>query len=194
MSFECRLMVGITGSIGAVGIHSLLLRLSAAAGVDLRAVMTRTADRYVSHTVLSQILGSVVPFEMYQADGTMWNAAGLMRDRDALLIAPATANILATLAAGAAGDLVSACYLNCAGPTLIAPVMNARMRAHPAVRRNLATLADDGCTILESRNGYEVATGRTTSEGGLPTAEDVLVALRAACQTPRHYIQGVVSS
>ncbi|MEU8236140.1 flavoprotein [Actinoplanes sp. NPDC048967] len=187
-------MVGITGSVGAVGIHSLLLRLSAFAAVDLRAVMTSTADRYISHIVLSHILGSPVPARMYDPDGTMWNPAGLMQDRDAMLIAPATANMLGRLAGGSAGDLVSACYLNCAGPTLIAPVMNARMRSHPAVRRNLATLAGDGCVILDGRGGYEVATGRTSTEGGLPTADDVMTALRAACcVTPPRSQEVVVS-
>jgi phosphopantothenoylcysteine synthetase/decarboxylase len=97
----------------------------------------------------------------------------------ALLVMPATANILGKAAAGIADDAVSAAILAAACPVVFVPNMNERMWHHPLVRRNVRTLKDAGYHLIPPARGVEVSTLRER-EGGMPAFETIVRGIRAA--------------
>jgi phosphopantothenoylcysteine decarboxylase/phosphopantothenate--cysteine ligase len=154
-----KVLVGITGSIGVLNIHSYLARLAAEPGVHLRAVMTATAARIVNPAALGALLRCPVVSEEWQREQAIPPSTHV-EDVDVFLIAPATATTMSYCAAGAAQNLVSACYLAHEGPTVFAPSMAPEMLAHPATKRNLRILAEDGAIVLETGRGLQVSSGR----------------------------------
>jgi phosphopantothenoylcysteine decarboxylase / phosphopantothenate---cysteine ligase len=152
-------LVGITGSIGVLGIHAYLARLAAEPDVRIRAVMTTTAAAIVSPAALGALLRCPVVSDEWQREQAV-PPSKHVEDVDVLLIAPATATTMSYCAAGAAPNLVSACYLAHEGPTIFAPAMAPEMLAHPATQRNLRVLAEDGAIVLETGRGLQVSSGR----------------------------------
>jgi phosphopantothenoylcysteine decarboxylase/phosphopantothenate--cysteine ligase len=156
-----KILVGITGAVGVLGIHSYLLRLAAEPGAEVALMMTATAARIVDPGVLGAVLRCDVIVEPWQERRAVPPAA-LTNGIDVLLVAPASATTIAYCATGTAANLVAACYLSHVGRSVFAPSMAPEMLAHPATRRNLRTLAEDGATILPSGEGLQIATGRWT--------------------------------
>lgn len=150
--------LAVSGSIAAykaVEVARLLLK----AGARVIPVMTESARRFVGPVTLSGICGEPVRETMWDPGFAGELHVALAAECDAVLLVPATADLLARLAQGRADDLVTALALCARGPVLAAPAMHPRMWSHPATRRNVATLAQDGRVELIGPVEGEVASG-----------------------------------
>ncbi len=155
-----RLLLGLTGGVAAYKAAELA-RLLVRDGVDVQAVMTRSACRFVGTATLQALTGKPVFIELWDAGVSNSMAhIDLSRTVDAILIAPASADFIAKLAHGLADDLLSTLCLARDCPLLIAPAMNRQMWENPATQRNLAALRGDGVTVLGPASGVQ-ACGET---------------------------------
>jgi len=155
MSTGKKIILGVTGSIAAckaVDLASLLTK----AGNDVRVVMTADAQRFVTPLCFKTLSRHPVVTHLYDEEEG-WKPAHieLADDADALLIAPATANVLAKLAHGLADDALTciALALNTRARLVLAPAMNGRMWLHPATQANVATLKARGAIFLGPDEG-----------------------------------------
>ncbi len=143
-----KLLLGITGGIAAYK-SAELTRLLVKAGADVRAVMTESACRFITPTTLQALSGNRAYTDMWDPSVPSNMAhIELSRDRDLVLVAPATADFLAKAALGLADDLLSTLCLARECPLAVAPAMNRQMWEQPATQRNIATLRADGVVIL----------------------------------------------
>jgi phosphopantothenoylcysteine decarboxylase/phosphopantothenate--cysteine ligase len=143
-----RILLGITGGIAAYKAAELT-RLLVKAGADVRVVMTASACRFITPTTLQALSGNPAYADMW--DSSVPNNMAhieLSRDRDLVLVAPATADFLAKVALGLGDDLLSTLCLARECTLAVAPAMNRQMWEHPATQRNIATLRADGVAIL----------------------------------------------
>lgn len=148
-----RILLGISGSIAAYK-SAELCRLLCKAGHQVRVVMTASACNFIAPLTLQALSGHPVATELLDGDqeAAMGHIA-LARWAELLLIAPASANILARLAAGLADDLLSAICLATEAPLWLAPAMNSHMWQHPATQANLALLCGRGAWVLGPEAG-----------------------------------------
>lgn len=125
-------------------------------GIEVQAVMTESACRFVGPATLQALTGKPVFTDLWDARVANNMAhIDLTRNADAILVAPASADFIAKLANGLADDLLSTLCLARDCPLLVAPAMNRQMWEHPATQRNLATLRRDGVTILNPGSGAQ---------------------------------------
>ncbi|QIK41827.1 bifunctional phosphopantothenoylcysteine decarboxylase/phosphopantothenate--cysteine ligase CoaBC [Pontivivens nitratireducens] len=139
-----RILLIISGGIAAY--KSLeLIRLFRAEGIGVTPVMTRAAEQFVTPLSVAALAGSDVHRDLWDltAEAEMGHIQ-LSRSADLIVVAPATANLMANMAHGAATDMATTLLLATDTPVLVAPAMNVRMWTHAATQRNLATLRDDG--------------------------------------------------
>lgn len=159
-----RILLGISGGIAAYKTPQLVREL-ARAGADVQVVMTRGAAEFVTATTLQAVSGRPVRNDLWDpaAEAAMGHIE-LARWAELVLIAPATAHLIARLAAGAADDLLSTICLATTAPVAVAPAMNQQMWRHPATVRNVARIAADGVHLLGPAEGDqacgEVGPGR----------------------------------
>ena len=150
-----RLVLGVTGSIAAhraADLASLLTRR----GLDVRVVMTADAQRFVTALPFKTLSRNPVITDLYdEEEGWVPSHVRLADEADALLVAPATANVLAKLAHGIADDALTclALALNPGVPVFLAPAMNGKMWRHPATQANVAVLRDRGARLLGPAEG-----------------------------------------
>ena len=171
-----RITVCVGGSIAAYK-AVLVVRGLVRAGASVQPVMTRSARRFVGASTLSGLTGRPVYTDMFAEPGELHVTLG--RDSDAIVVLPATADLLARLANGHADDLVTATLLCARCPVLIAPAMHPRMWEHPATRRNVERIRQTpGWTLLDPTFG-EVASGET-GVGRMLEPEAILEAIEAA--------------
>lgn len=150
--------LAVTGGIAAYKSIEILRNLQRA-GCDVRVAMTRHACEFIQPLTFRALSGSYVIVDDYSPDNPDPIAhITFSQTVDLFVIAPATANVLAKLANGVADDFVTSTYLACKAPILIAPAMNTTMWQHPATRRNVAKLRDDGVYIIQPDAG-EMACG-----------------------------------
>ena len=155
-----RLVVGITGSIAAYK-AVLVVRRLLAAGAIVDVAMTPAATRFVGALTLASLTHRPVLTNVMELDAEQQIAhIELAEGADAIVIAPATANVLAELAAGLVHDAVTAIACASRAPVLLAPAMDAGMWTHPATQRNVATLREFGYLIVEPEVGM-LASGLT---------------------------------
>lgn len=150
--FHQKILLLVTGSIAAYK-SVLLLRRLQEEGIDVQVAATRSALAFVGEATWEGLTGHKVHSDTL-APGGMMGHIDLPDQADLLIVCPATANTLAKLAGGQAGDLVSAMCLATTAPVLLAPAMNVNMWNHPATRRNLETLRQDGYKIIEPGSGH----------------------------------------
>lgn len=139
-----RLLLGITGGVAAYK-AAQLARLLAREGADVRVAMTEAATRFVTPVTLQALTGQTAWTDMW--DPRVPDNMGhieLSRDRELVVVAPASADFLGKLAGGLADDLLSTLCLARRCPLLVAPAMNVEMWENPAMQRNLHTLRGDG--------------------------------------------------
>ncbi len=155
-----RIILGVTGGVAAYKAAELA-RLLVKRGTEVQAVMTAAATHFVGAATFQAITGKPVYNDLWDArvDNGMAHI-DLSREADAILVAPASADFLAKLVHGRADDLLSTLCLARDCPLLVAPAMNRQMWEHPATRRNVDTLSDDGVQILGPDTG-EQACGET---------------------------------
>jgi phosphopantothenoylcysteine decarboxylase / phosphopantothenate---cysteine ligase len=187
-----RILLGVTGGIAAYKALELV-RLATKAGHSVRVVQTPTSERFVGRASFAALTGGPVlvsEFERDPARGAFPDQAApehdplshleLVRNADAYLIAPASANTLAKLAHGLADSLVTSAALAASCPVLVAPAMNDQMWANPATQANLDTLRARGITVLDPGTGAlgskgEWGTGRLREPADLLGAVEAVV-------------------
>jgi phosphopantothenoylcysteine decarboxylase/phosphopantothenate--cysteine ligase len=185
-----RLLLGVTGGIAAYK-SILFVRLATKAGHQVRVVQTETSQRFVAPETFRAITGAPVLTDEFEPDPLRGAFPGdplpthaaishlaLVENADAFVIAPATANALAGLATGRADSLVASAYLAADCPVLVAPAMNHRMWHHPATRRNVARLREDGARIVEPGSGPRASKGEH-GDGRVAEPEELLAAVEA---------------
>ena len=148
-----KILLGVTGGIAAYKAVDIVSRLRKA-GAEVRVVMTREATEFVTELTFREISGNPVTVDMW-APIQHWNVAhiALAEWADAVLVAPATANILAKAALGIADDMLTTTLLASTAPLFFAPAMNCNMYAHAAVQKNIETLVIRGAHIIAPETG-----------------------------------------
>src|SRR5208337_4855007 len=152
-SEESRILLIIGGGIAAYKALELIRRLRER-GVFVRVVMTEAAQRFVTKLSVESLTGNRVYDDLFApTDDSGMGHIELSRSADLIVVAPATADLLAKMAHGHANDLASTLLLATDTQVLAAPSMNVRMWLHKATRRNLARLAEDGVLLVGPTSG-----------------------------------------
>jgi phosphopantothenoylcysteine decarboxylase / phosphopantothenate---cysteine ligase len=131
-----------------------LIRRARERGIGVRAVMTRAAEQFVTPLSVASLTGDKVYTDLFSlTDEAEMGHIELSRSADLIVVAPATADLMARMACGLASDLATTTLLATDTPVLMAPAMNVRMWQHPATQRNLATLVEDGVAVVGPNDG-----------------------------------------
>jgi phosphopantothenoylcysteine decarboxylase/phosphopantothenate--cysteine ligase len=160
-----RVALGVAGGIAAYKAAELA-RLLQESGAEVQVVMTRAAREFVAPLTFAALTGQKVITEMFRDEGAEPNLEAAIehiavaREIDALLVAPATADVLARMAHGLANDFLTTLFLATQAPVFVAPAMNVNMWQHPATRANMELLRARGVRVIEPREGY-LACGMT---------------------------------
>jgi len=171
--------LGVTGGIGAYKAVEVARGLQTR-GHEVVAVMTHSATQFVGAVTFEAITRRRVITDQFEpgANADIEHIA-LASTIDLLIIAPATANIIGKMANGIADDFLSTLYTATRAPVLVAPAMNTQMFAHPAVRRNLDTLAAQGVRFVEPGEGYLacgwIGKGRLAEPQEIVAAADMIL-------------------
>jgi phosphopantothenoylcysteine decarboxylase / phosphopantothenate---cysteine ligase len=185
-----RILLGVSGGIAAY--KSLeLARLATVAGHGVRVVMTETATRFVGAASFEGIVGAPVLASEFERDPLGGAFPGesrpahdpighleLAANCDAYLVAPASANTIAKLAAGMADSMLTTSFLACTAPRLVAPAMNDRMHEDAATQANLTMLRERGVEVIEPGEGPLASRGEH-GKGRLPDPADLLARIEA---------------
>src|SRR5215510_14308929 len=186
-----RLLLGVSGGIAAY--KSLeFARLATLAGHSVRVVMTPNAERFVGAASFEGIVGAPVLSSEFERDPMRGAFPGgpapehdpighleVVSNCDAYLIAPASANTIAKLAAGMADSMLTTSFLACTAPRLVAPAMNDRMYADAATQANLAALRERGVEVIEPGEGRLASRGEF-GRGRLPEPARLLARIEAS--------------
>jgi phosphopantothenoylcysteine decarboxylase/phosphopantothenate--cysteine ligase len=175
-----RIVLGVGGGIAAYKVASLL-RLFTEAGHDVTVIPTEAANRFVGVATWEALSGHPVSSSVFDEVHTV-NHVRLGHEADLIVVAPATADLLARAATGQANDLLSNTLLMASGPVLMAPAMHTEMWQHPATQANVETLRSRGVTVLEPASGR--LTGADTGPGRLPEPEAIFEAALALAGAP----------
>jgi phosphopantothenoylcysteine decarboxylase/phosphopantothenate--cysteine ligase len=177
-----RITLGVTGGIAAYKSAELVRRLQDE-GHAVQVVMTRAAREFVTPLTFAALSGQRVITDLFSNDpsgaGSLESAIdhiAVAQRTDLLVVAPATADILAKLARGIADDFLTTMYLAVTAPTVVAPAMNVNMWQHPATQENVAMLRARGVRVVEPSEGY-LACGMVGA-GRLAELEAILAAVR----------------
>jgi phosphopantothenoylcysteine decarboxylase/phosphopantothenate--cysteine ligase len=166
-----RILLGVSGGISAYKVVELA-RLATKQGHAVRVIQTPSGVRFVGRATFEGITGAPVLVEEWERDPARGAYPGeqspdhdpishleLAARCDAFCVAPATAHTIAKMATGQADNLVTAAYLACTGPVLVAPAMNNHMYEHPATQANLNLLRDRGVQMIEPGTGALASRG-----------------------------------
>ena len=164
-----RVVIGIGGGIAAYK-AAMLLRLFGKAGHEVIAVPTEAALKFVGQPTLEALSGNPVSVDVFERVPEV-NHVRQAEQADAVIVAPATADLMARLAAGRANDLLTATVLTTHAPVILAPAMHTQMWEHPATQANVATLKSYGYHVIKPAVGR--LTGPDSGTGRLPEPEDI---------------------
>jgi phosphopantothenoylcysteine decarboxylase/phosphopantothenate--cysteine ligase len=154
-----------------------LIRLLKSVGCSVRCIMTKAAAEFVTPLSVASLSGENVYTSLFSlTDEVEMGHIELSRSADLVVVAPATADLMARMAHGLADDLASTALLATDKPVLIAPAMNVRMWTHAATRRNLATLVKDGIHVVGPNDG-EMACGEF-GPGRMAEPPEIVMAIR----------------
>ncbi|MEV8084675.1 bifunctional phosphopantothenoylcysteine decarboxylase/phosphopantothenate--cysteine ligase CoaBC [Pseudarthrobacter oxydans] len=173
-----RIVLGVGGGIAAYKVASLL-RLFTEAGHNVTVIPTEASTRFVGTATWEALSGNPVSNSVFD-DVHQVNHVRLGHEADLIVIAPATADLLAKAATGQAGDLLTNTLLMARGPVLFAPAMHTEMWQHAATRANVETLRSRGAAVLEPASGR--LTGADSGPGRLPEPEAIFDAAMALVQ------------
>ncbi|MGW8194184.1 MAG: bifunctional phosphopantothenoylcysteine decarboxylase/phosphopantothenate--cysteine ligase CoaBC [Desulforhopalus sp.] len=166
-----KIVVGVTGSIAAFKVAGWVSDLAKEESL-VSVVMTPSASRFVTPLTFAALSGGDVHTEMFGGDRDHVMAhISVGRDADLVLVAPASANTIAKLAAGLADDLLATTVLATRAKVVVCPAMNPRMYGHPATQRNISRLKELGYLVIDPDSG--VMACRDEGEGRLPEWEYV---------------------
>ncbi|MFC9352987.1 bifunctional phosphopantothenoylcysteine decarboxylase/phosphopantothenate--cysteine ligase CoaBC [Arthrobacter sp. NPDC057013] len=173
-----RIVLGVGGGIAAYKVASLL-RLFTEAGHDVTVIPTEAATRFVGVATWEALSGNPVTNSVFD-DVDQVKHVRLGHEADLIVVAPATADLLARAASGQASDLLTNTLLMASGPVLFAPAMHTEMWQHAATQANVETLRSRGVTVLEPASGR--LTGSDSGPGRLPEPEAIFDAALALAQ------------
>src|SRR2546421_3809717 len=179
-----KVALGVTGGIAAYKAAEIV-RLLQDRGIRVQVIMTRAAQEFVRPLTFAALSGEKVITGMFSSgensepniDSAVEHIA-VAQSIDALVVVPATADVLAKFAQGIASDFLTTLYLATTAPVVVAPAMNVNMWEHPATKQNLETLRKRGVRIVEPGSGY-LACGMT-GPGRLAENEAIVAAAREA--------------
>ncbi len=175
-----RVLLIVGGGIGAYKALELT-RLLRKAGIEVQPILTRAGAQFVTPLSLSALAEAEVRTDLFAlADEAKMGHIELSRSADLVVVAPATADLMAKAAHGLADDLASTTLLATDKPVLMAPAMNVRMWRHPATQRNVETLIADGVTLVGPDDGA-MACGET-GPGRLAEPAAILAAILKALE------------
>src|SRR3954452_6991532 len=186
-----RVLLGVSGGIAAYKALELV-RLATAAGHAVRVLQTPRSEEFVGRASFAALTGAPVLVDEFERDPARGafpdqttpdhdplSHLELVRNADAFLIAPASANTIAKLATGQADNLLTAAALAATCPVIVAPAMNNHMYEPPATQANLATLRGRGVTVLDPGTGA-LGSKHEWGVGRLPEPAELLAAFQAA--------------
>ncbi|MEL7974956.1 bifunctional phosphopantothenoylcysteine decarboxylase/phosphopantothenate--cysteine ligase CoaBC [Isoptericola sp. F-RaC21] len=176
-----RILLGVSGGIAAYK-AVLLLRLLREEGHAVRVIPTASALRFVGAPTFEALSGEPVTDEVFEDVAHVPHVA-LGQGADLVVVAPATADLLARAAGGRADDLLTSTLLTARCPVVMAPAMHTEMWEHPATRANVATLRERGVVVIEPASGR--LTGADTGPGRLPEPEEIARVALAAVSSAR---------
>jgi phosphopantothenoylcysteine decarboxylase/phosphopantothenate--cysteine ligase len=165
-----RILLGISGGIASYK-SAWLARLLTKAGAEVDVVLTRAAAEFVGAVTFEALTGRPVHTGLFDA-GRALDHIRLAKGADILVVAPATADLMARAATGQADDLLTACLLATESPVLLVPAMNDRMWAHAQTQANAAHLRDLGYRLLDPDDGL-LAAGEGSGPGRMPEPETI---------------------
>ncbi len=190
-----RILLGVSGGIAAYKALELA-RLATKEGHAVRVLMTPAAERFVGAASFEGIVGAPVLSDEFERDPVRGAFPGdpeprhdpighleVVANADVYLVAPASANTIAKLAAGLADSMVSTSFLACTAPRLVAPAMNDRMYRDTATQENLETLRERGVVVVEPEEGALASRGEY-GIGRLPEPRELLDAIESALPGP----------
>jgi phosphopantothenoylcysteine decarboxylase/phosphopantothenate--cysteine ligase len=184
-----RILLIISGGIAFYKSLDLIRRLRER-GAEVRAILTRAAMEFVTPLAVGALTGNKVFTELFdRQDEHDIGHIRLARDADLIVVAPATADILARMAHGRADDLATAVLLAADKPVLAAPAMNPLMWRHPATQRNLATLRGDGVRFVGPNIG-EMAEAGEAGAGRMAEPMEIVAAVEAVLQPSAPVLAG----
>ncbi|MBB4301983.1 phosphopantothenoylcysteine decarboxylase/phosphopantothenate--cysteine ligase [Rhodobium orientis] len=173
-----RILLIVSGGVAAYKCLDLVRRLRER-GASVRVVMTAAATQFVTPMSFGAISGDRVFTDLFDRDDEHdIGHIRLSREADLIVVAPATADLLAKMANGLANDLASTVLLATDTPVLIAPAMNPKMWAHPATERNVATLRGDGISFIGPAAGEMAETGEAGT-GRMAEPMEIVAAIEA---------------
>src|SRR5215831_19594604 len=171
-----KILLGVGGGIAAYKAAELV-RLLMERGHAVQTVMTRAAEEFIRPLTFAALTGQKVLTDLFAIEDAIEHIS-VAQGHELLVIAPATADILAKLATGQADDFLSTLYLAFTGQVVLAPSMNVNMWEHPATRNNLQTLLSRGHRVVGPGEGY-LACGMTGA-GRLADNELIVTAVLEA--------------
>jgi len=184
-----RILLIIAGGIAAYKSLELIRRLGDR-GVRVRCILTAGGARFVTPLAVASLSGERVYGDLFSlTDEAEMGHIRLSREADLVVVAPATADLIAKMAHGLADDLASTTLLATDKPVLIAPAMNPQMWAHAATRRNVAILSGDGIGMVGPNPG-DMACGEV-GLGRMAEPDEILAAIEATLQPAERPLQGV---
>lgn len=176
MASTKRIVLIVGGGIAAYKCLDLIRRLRER-GYGVRAIMTRAAHEFVTPLSVGALTNERVFTELFDLDDEREiGHIRLARDADLIIVAPATADLIAKMATGQANDLATAVLLATDKPIVVAPAMNPRMWLHPATRRNVAQIVADGATLVGPGIG-EMAERGEAGPGRLAETTELIAAI-----------------
>lgn len=175
MLTEKKILVGITGGIAAyktAEVVRLLCKLQA----QIHVAMTKSATEFITPLTLRSLSSNPVYVDLFN-EPKLWNVEhiGLAEHVDAVIVAPATANILAKMATGIADDFLSTVLLAVRAPIFVAPAMNHAMYHHPATQVNLALLKQRGVHVIGPGTGFQAC--GTDGDGRMSEPAEIVESL-----------------
>ena len=165
-----RVVVGVAGSIAAYKVP-FVIRLLRQAGHEVKVVATESALRFIGAPALAAVSGQAVSTGVFDDPAAVEHVAVAER-AELVLVAPASADLLARVRAGRADDLLTATILTSQAPVVLAPAMHTQMWLNPATQDNVAVLRERGLTVIEPDSGR--LTGKDSGVGRLPEPEQIV--------------------
>src|SRR5436305_6385636 len=175
-----QVVLGVSGGIAAYK-SCELLRLLTESGHDVRVVPTDAALKFVGAATWAALSGHPVTTDVW-SDVEQVPHVRIGQDADLVVVAPATADLLARAATGSADDLLTATLLTARCPVMFAPAMHTEMWEHPATQANVATLRARGAVVLDPASGR--LTGSDSGVGRLPDPAEIFEAARTLLLRP----------
>jgi phosphopantothenoylcysteine decarboxylase/phosphopantothenate--cysteine ligase len=175
-----RIVVGVSGGIAAYKAIDVVRRL-VDAGAHVVPIMTAGAERFIGRTTLSALASEPVHTSLF-TDGEPIPHTRIGQAADAVVVAPATARVLAAYAAGLSNDLLVATLLATRAPVVVCPAMHTEMWEHPAVQENVATLRRRGVAVVEPESGR--LAGGDVGAGRLASTDAIVATVERMLATP----------